>query len=182
MLWFALHWVQSNYVSARRMKNMSPQWRQSIEWTMIILLTPIPRRDRFIMDGRLMINSFSLLDSSWIFVRLIDRLKSLLSSSSSWSSWIRFYIKFEICWSIWKNHFFSSLTLVFEFSSLVMTVRIGRFFSLSDRQSGKGRPRRDRCRIWKPSSVISFSLLSQFGVTVERVLSNNLISCSEWES
>jgi hypothetical protein len=30
--------------------------------------------------------------------------------------------------------------------------------------------------------IWSFSLLSSFGVTVERVLSNNLINWSEWES
>lgn len=67
-----------------------------------------------------------------------------------------------------------SLTLLLEFSSLVMTVRTGKFFSLSERQSGNGRPRFEASRIMKISSLISFSLFSRLGVTVERVLSNNL--------
>lgn len=62
-------------------------------------------------------------------------------------------------------------TFVFEFSSLVITVKTGIFFSLSDKQSGNGRNRRFSLR---SSSV--------FGVTVERVLSNKLINCSECES
>ncbi len=60
-----------------------------------------------------------------------------------------------------------------EFSSVVITVKTGIFFSLSDKQRGNGRNRRCRFRL---GMISSFSLLSRFGVTVERVLSNNLIN------
>ena len=75
-------------------------------------------------------------------------------------------------------------TLVFEWSSFVgMMVRIGRFFSLSERHNGKGLNRRAREWITIVSSMMSFSLFSsRLGVTVERVLSNNLINWSECES
>ena len=56
-------------------------------------------------------------------------------------------------------------------------MRTGSLFSLSDRHNGKGRKRRTRDRVEIVSSMISFSLLSsRLGVTVERVLSNNLIN------
>jgi hypothetical protein len=64
-------------------------------------------------------------------------------------------------------------TFVFEFSSMVITVKTGIFFSLSDKQRGNGRNRRCRFRL---EMISSFSLLSSFGVTVEKVLSNNLIN------
>ena len=68
---------------------------------------------------------------------------------------------------------FFSHTFALEFSSAVITVRTGIFLSLSDRQRGKGFSRRCRFRL---EMIGSFSLLSSFGVTVERVLSNNLIN------
>lgn len=59
-----------------------------------------------------------------------------------------------------------NLTLKFEFSSVVITVKTGIFFSLSDKQRGNGLS--GRC-----------GLRTGFGVTVDRVLSNNLIRLSE---
>ncbi len=66
--------------------------------------------------------------------------------------------------------FFLNPTFVLEFSSVVITVKTGIFFSLSDKQRGNGFNRRC-CR-----------LRTGFGVTVESVLSNNLIRLSECES
>jgi hypothetical protein len=42
----------------------------------------MPRREHFIIEGRLIIKSFSLFASSTILVRFIERQLSLFSSSS----------------------------------------------------------------------------------------------------
>lgn len=171
MLWFVLHLVLLNFELTK----------STFEWEQFFFFlnqrhTPIPRRERLIIDGRLMIKSFSLFASSTILVRFIERQFSLFSSSSSWS-WRRFYKRNIFFRTKFGKRFF--YTLVLEFSSVVITVKTGIFLSLSDKQRGKGFSR--RCR-FRSEMIWSFSLLSSRGVTVERVLSNNLINWSEWES
>ncbi len=170
MLWFVLHLVLLNFeltkstfeweqffFSKSKAYSDSTSWTFNYRWTIndqIIFFIC------FIND----FSSFYWTTIFTVFIIIIMIVKTFLQK------------KHFLSYKISKNIFY---TLVLEFSSVVITVKTGIFLSLSDKQRDKGFSR--RCR-FRSEMIWSFSLLSSFGVTVERVLSNNLINWSEWES